>query len=329
VSSAALNETGHGLRTGDLRSVPVTLIRSPHMSLIRYLMSGASARFAQRSRTVTPLMSTLSPDARRVLPALGAPQQGILVDCLTPIPPTEDTTVADQVHGLREFDSAELVREVNTLWGASGPPLEWQQAAREPRRWLDDLAQATVETNYAFASRWTHAAPVLEREIVRVGVAAVTGTADALLNSLHPRLRFRDGRLNFESACDRQFDLGTRRIALVPLIASRNTLAVSFGDDRVAWIAYSLPGIDPDRKDDAPDRLSLILGDLRSAIIRALDRPMTMRALASSVHCAPSTATYHCDHLVSAGLLTRSRQRQSMWISRTRRAADLMDVLAG
>ena len=53
-----------------------------------------------------------------------------------------------------------------------------------------------------------------------------------------------------------------------------------------------------------------------------------MQALADELHCAPSTATYHCDLLDSAGLIARERRGSSIWVVRTRDGEALLDLLS-
>jgi DNA-binding MarR family transcriptional regulator len=37
--------------------------------------------------------------------------------------------------------------------------------------------------------------------------------------------------------------------------------------------------------------------------------------------------TYHCDRLEAAGLILRERHGQSVWVSRSARGAELVDLL--
>jgi DNA-binding MarR family transcriptional regulator len=61
--------------------------------------------------------------------------------------------------------------------------------------------------------------------------------------------------------------------------------------------------------------------------LRVLAHPMTMTELAGRLHCAPSTATYHCNSLEASGLLVRDRQGSVIWTMRTTRAERLIDLL--
>lgn len=76
------------------------------------------------------------------------------------------------------------------------------------------------------------------------------------------------------------------------------------------------------------DALALILGPLRARTLRATGRPITAGRLASRLHCAPNTVTYHCTQLESAGLIVRERRGPSVWISRTHRGEQLLAAFA-
>lgn len=74
--------------------------------------------------------------------------------------------------------------------------------------------------------------------------------------------------------------------------------------------------------------LALILGPLRAATLRALDCPLTVGQLAAAVECPPTTATYHVNQLATAGMIIRERNGTSIWVSRTDRGDQLIDLLS-
>ncbi len=76
------------------------------------------------------------------------------------------------------------------------------------------------------------------------------------------------------------------------------------------------------------DPLALVLGPLRARTLRATGRPITAGRLASRLQCAPNTVTYHCTQLESAGLIVRERRGPSVWIIRTGRGQELIEVFA-
>ena len=75
------------------------------------------------------------------------------------------------------------------------------------------------------------------------------------------------------------------------------------------------------------DALSALLGGtIRSVILRRLTSPMTMGALATILDCPPATATFHCERLERAGLVTRVRHGRTIRVSRTAIGESLLDL---
>jgi DNA-binding transcriptional ArsR family regulator len=89
--------------------------------------------------------------------------------------------------------------------------------------------------------------------------------------------------------------------------------------------AHPRPGSDATQPDDP---LALVLGPLRARTLRATGRPITAGRLATRLQCAPNTVTYHCTQLESAGLIVRERRGPSVWIIRTGRGQELLEVFA-
>jgi DNA-binding transcriptional ArsR family regulator len=177
--------------------------------------------------------------------------------------------------------------------------------------------------------RWRKAQPLLDREVRRIGIAAVNGGLDALLNSLHPRISYKDGVLTCAFAWDRRIELGSRRLVLVPILADASTLLVSYELPTVAYLGYPIRRPRPPHGDTpAADPLTLILGPARATALRALRRPLTVNQLAAAIGCAPNTATYHVQHLAAAGLVARERQGPSVPVTRTLRDVELADLLS-
>jgi DNA-binding transcriptional ArsR family regulator len=174
---------------------------------------------------------------------------------------------------------------------------------------------------------------MLDREIRRVGTAAVRGGMAVLLNSLHPGLRYQDGTFTYAPPCNpfarrSHGPVGPRRLVLVPMIAGRNALLFSFDLDDVCFIGYPIPHPRAGAQDTADGALATILGPVRAAILQVLRQAQTVGDLAMAVHCAPTTATYHLHQLAAAGLITRQKSGSSVWVSRTARGDELVDLLS-
>lgn len=317
--------TDHQLVTGPTDGVPVSAVRAPQFTAVQWLVAMAAPR-ATHSAWSSALALAASPEAAPVLTALGQPGLDRLPETLIPIAPSRDSTVADNVAALRDTAPAAVADDIVGCWGPT-PPSPWRVAIDRPHDWIRALAGALAGTWSIGERRWRAGLGAVDGEIARIGVAAVTGTLPALLNSLHPRVRYQDGVVTFRNSCNAAFELGTRRLALVPMLTPSNRVVVSFDRPDVAYIAY--PALaQPRRAERGPDRLALVLGPARAAALRALERPRTMGELAAETHFAASTATYHCDQLEAAGLVQRERRGPAVWVSRTAAGARLIDLLS-
>jgi DNA-binding transcriptional ArsR family regulator len=251
-----------------------------------------------------------------------------------PISTLADASVAEHAARLRDIPAAALTSELEAFDGDHQSPPEWRAAADQPRRWLHSMADASLDTWAVVEPRWRAAGPLLDREIRRIGTAAVRGGMAALLNNLHRGLRYFDGTFTFTSPCDPSFTLGSfdpvgpRRLVLVPMIAGDDMLLLSFERADVCWIGYPLPWPRPGARATADSPLATILGPVRAAMLQALRQPLTVSGLAAAVYCAPTTATYHLHQLAAAGLITRETSGTRVWVSRTARGDELVHLLS-
>ena len=156
----------------------------------------------------------------------------------------------------------------------------------------------------------------------------VRGGMGALLNNLHPRLRYADEALIMEFPCDQCLILGPRRLALLPMIAGHDAFLISFDRPDVCYIGYPIRQPGPGTRVVADGALAMILGPLRATILQALRQPLTVGRLAAAVQCAPTTATYHLEQLVATGMIIREQCGTSVRASRTIRGDELVALLS-
>lgn len=262
-----------------------------------------------------------------------APGYSIIPDCLVPMNPLGDGTVAAQVSRVRSTPSEDLVAELVADFGAMDPPRHWRSAMDRPREWLDSYAEALAETWEVTEPLWSRGRPLLDREVERIGTAAVRGGLDALLGTFHPRLSFSDGVLRFADPQPARYELGGRRLVLAPIPSGPRAFLANLDQEDEVWIAYPVPGVgnlwsmNADQAPKSDDALTLVLGPVRAALLRALDRPLTMTELARRAGCTPSTLSYHCDRLVATDLVERRRTGTAIRVSRTVRGSELVDLL--
>jgi DNA-binding transcriptional ArsR family regulator len=334
IAAASTPMPGHELRVGAPDALAVSVGLSPQQSVVSLLRQAASGRsLGAPAGLLGAIRDSLRPRARFAVQSFTARGWATIPETCTPISPLTDASVADQAACLRDVPASALTSELQPADGQQLPP-QWRAAADQPRRWLNSMADASLDTWAVAAPRWQAAGPLLDREIRRVGTAAVRGGMAALLNSLHPGLSYHDGTFAFASPCDPSYTLGTldsvgaRRLVLLPMIAGRRALLFSFERPDVCYIGYPLPTPRPGAQATADSTLATILGPVRAAILQALRQSLTVGDLAASVHCAPTTATYHLHQLAAAGLITRQKSGPSVWASRTARGNELVDLLS-
>lgn len=191
------------------------------------------------------------------------------------------------------------------------------------------MADASLDIWAVIEPRWRAAGPLFDREVRRIGIAAVRGGLAALLNNLHPRLSYANGVLTFAFPCDRCVTLGARRLALLPMIAGCDAVFVSFERPDVCYVGYPMRRLGQVTRATPDSALGMILGPVRAAILQALRRPLTVGELAVAAQCAPTTATYHLHRLADAGMIIREQRGTTVRISRTLRGNELVDLLSG
>jgi DNA-binding transcriptional ArsR family regulator len=318
---------GHELGAGAPDAPAARVVLSPQHSVLSLLRQAASGQSrGAPAGLLAGVRDALRPQARFAAHSLSGGSWS--PEACTPIPPLADASVADQAARMRDTPAAALTDE---LHGGLDSPAHWRAAADQPRRWLNSMADASLDTWAVAEPRWRAAGPLLDREIRRVGIAAVRGGMTALLNSLHPRISYHDGTFAIVSCRDRSIilhPLGPRRLALVPMIAGHDGLLISFDQPDVFSIGYPVGQLRPDAQGTAESALAMILGPVRAAILRALRQPLTVSDLAAAVHCAPTTATYHLHQLAAASLITRQKSGPSVRVRRTARGDELVDLLS-
>jgi len=329
VTAVAAPGRGYQLRVGSPDALAVSVVMFPQQSVLALLRQVASGQpNGGPGWPPATIGRALRPAARFAAQSFTSRCSPIIPECCAPIPPLADVAVTEQADRLRDLPPGMLTDELQAGSDGHAFPRQWQAAAEQPGRWLASLADASLDAWAAMQPRWRAAAPLLDREVARVGTAAVRGGMEALLNSLHPRISYADGVLAMSAPHDWRVDLGGRRLALMPMIANRGALAVSFERPGVCYIGYPIRPPAPGPQAAANGALALILGPLRAAALQALHHPLTVNELAAAVQCAPTTATYHLQQLAAAGLVTRERHGTSVRVSRTTRGDKLIDLLS-
>ena len=326
-----VRQWSYQVRVGSPGELPVSVVMAPQLSVVGLLHQAVTGQSAGAPPgLLATIRKALRPQARFAAQPFAVHGSKLMPESCSPISPLTDVSVAEQAVRLREMPASALTDELQQTASDGHPyPPEWRVAGEQPRRWLNSMADASLDTWAVLQPRWQAAGPLLDREVRRVGTAMVRGGMGALLNNLHPRLRYADGALVMEFPCDQCLTLGPRRLALLPMIAGRDALLISFERPDVCYIGYPVRQPGPGTRVVADGALAMILGPLRATILQALRQPLTVGQLAAAVQCAPTTATYHLEQLAAAGMIIREQRGTSVRVSRTIRGDELIALLSG
>ena len=325
-----VRQWSYQVRVGSPGELPVSVVMAPQLTVVGLLHQAVTGQSAGAPPgLLATIRKALRPQARFAAQPFAVHGSKLIPESCSPISPLTDVSVAEQAVRLREMPASALTDELQQTASDGHPyPPEWRVAGEQPRRWLNSMADASLDTWAVVQPRWQAAGSLLDREVRRVGTAMVRGGMGALLNNLHPRLRYADGALIMEFPCDQCLILGPRRLALLPMIAGHDALFVSFDRPDVCYIGYPIRQPGPGTRVVADGALALILGPLRATILQALRQTLTVGQVAAAVQCAPTTATYHLEHLAAAGMIIREQRGTSVRVSRTIRGDELVALLS-
>ncbi|MFJ6996634.1 winged helix-turn-helix domain-containing protein [Streptomyces sp. NPDC003090] len=325
--------TGGMLRLDPVERLAVQVTLHPGgtvFSVLKDLFRAPPERVPARwRRALRMAVPTRALDAVR--PVL-AQRDCFMPDGLALIPDLTAFDLAEVGARLRALDPHRTAAEVSAYFEGAPPPA-WRGLMDDPRGFLAAYALVVDAVTDAVAPRWRKAGPLLSRETERVGAAVVTGAVDALLGTLPAPVRYEEGRMRLTHSCGVESMAG-RPLVLMPLVAGFTSGMYGVDRDDAVWFAYPVPGLghlesgQPGEAAPAEaDPLGLVLGPVRSQILRRLLLRPTLGRLSRELSLSPSTLTYHCDQLAAAGLLHRERRGRHVVVTATPRGTALTRLL--
>jgi hypothetical protein len=315
------------LRLDSVGEVRVAL--DPYISVLALVTDALGRPRGAPEKWRRLVRSSLSPASGRAVLPITAPCYSVTPDCVTPKNPAREVSVRDQVEWLHAISVDELLGDFRSVFGE--PPLHWQSVLRQPLAWLRSYADAMAEVWPCVQPLWARAKPLLEHEVRRVGIAAMRGGLDLILDRLHPASQFDNDVLKIRDPEPGRFDLQARQLVLVPMLSGKQALICNLERSDAVWIAYPLPGVSQLFGDSSDARragspLESVLGPVRAQILLAVERPKTMTELVGLARLAPSAITYHCERMAAARLVWREKRGREVWVSRTSRGDALIDL---
>jgi DNA-binding transcriptional ArsR family regulator len=259
--------------------------------------------------------------ARR-LPATAAatritdPLRGYFPDFFSPHPLVACPTIEDELAAVAATP-AEVVAEQLARYFPDGTPPFLVPFRRDPagelRRYADTLGAYWAA---AVAPYWPAMRAALDEEVLHRARALAAEGADALLAGLHDRVRWQRPVLTLVKPHELVFTAYDKRLLLIPLIFSRGALLCSADDPDVVGVSYQArgavvlaeaTGADTAGPEGERDRLAILVGRGRAAVLRELATPGTTAGLAARLGLAPSTVSEHLAALTAAGVANRRR----------------------
>ena len=251
----------------------------------------------------------------------------ILPDCALPLPDEGVSNGDDALELIAGTDPDVLIDQLARDYGSSLPPA-WRAVEPRPRDWLRSYERALSRATGAIAPIWIASTALLEREVERLGVAAVNGSIRELLATLHPGFRLDGDVLSVPRRAegDAYCEVSSQGLVLVPIVAGRLSRLVARTESGVTHLGYPLPGLERLLSGDAtsPEGLAVLIGPARARLLHALDRPTHAGALADVLQAVPSAVTHHLGVLEAAGLIYRQRDGKHVVVTRTARATALL-----
>lgn len=310
------------LHLGNIERVRVSVARAEYLSVLA-MAADAVAGISRGlpSPWCHRIAGALTEQGHRAIRPVGAaPSRGWVPDCLLPLAHAVDARFDGVLDVVRSADSDAVTANLEAEFGAAPPPA-WRPATDNPRGWITACSDALTAAAVATRPLWRRARPLLDREIERVGVAAVRGGVPGLFATLNSRITLTGDSMVFSHPVSGTYDLAGRYLVLVPLVAGDRMLMTHFDDPHQAWIGYPVTGAGqlwqgaPDRA--CTDELAELLGPARAAIFRLTQHQCTMGALAAATGYQPATITFHCDRLQRAGLVEKHRQGRKVRVAHT------------
>ena len=252
-------------------------------------------------------------------------------DFVAPMPVEPLSSLEDEIERVRLTEPDVVRADLAECW-PDGPPPPWDAFAVRSREMVDRLCDGLhAYWDAALAPDWPQLRAVLEGEMLgRARSLALAGPA-AVLEELHPSVRWEPPVVEIRKRRrTTSLRLEGRPLVLVPLVFAGPVLLANQEAERAIGIGYQARGIAAlwAPEEGADERLELLLGHGRAAVLRALDRPATTTELAARLSYAPSTVSAHLDVLARAGLVERHRVRRSVFYGLNDTGAALVALLA-
>jgi len=173
------------------------------------------------------------------------------------------------------------------------------------------LATAVVSYHDAFADALPTMQALVHADLLHRATLLATEGLGALLNSLHPAMRWNSPVLELDVAADRELSLDGRILQLNPSVFMRHGLGV-LAEPEIVFVTYPARGTLRLAGPDHGDPLVDLLGRTRAAALRTLRIPATTTELAEALGVSLASASEQAAVLRRARLVETHREGRAV-----------------
>ena len=318
---------------GDMARTRFTLAPAPvPESIVALIELRRAAAAGPRGRAAPWLRAAL-----RAFPATARPLLD-LIGPYSPWPDLFDRFTPDLPQCLEELRAASRARLRAGLAGcerAGRLPLWVRNLADGDREQLELVIRALRDLHdTVVAPRRDTAAAAARADLARRVPVLIAGGQEALLGTLHPRLRWRGEELERTGGCDFKAILDGRGLLLRPSAFWTGEPIFRLGQEgngSPVMIYAAQPNGHPASGNGtadlaAHDSLAALLGPTRAAVLRALREPRGTAQLAATVRISPASASEHAKILRDASLIETRREGRGVRHSLTALGTAMADT---
>jgi DNA-binding transcriptional ArsR family regulator len=323
--SAALQGIEY-IEAEDVRRSPFRVAVTPLPSLHAALREAAGGKASGMPHAWSEAIRRhLTAQDHATLAPLATPDATLIPDPLVGLADPPGESLKDGIERMMATPDDVLLAEIEECLAATRNEA-WQEAQRDPSRWLRRYVAGLLRGWKGFGPIWRQARPALGREVERIGMSVALDAQLELLDGLLLNGGVQDGRWY----CPCEFYEGRARfpaqgVVLMPLLAGERRQILVRRGEVMETIIYPLRSLPEVAYGEPPaGALESLLGAPRAAILRALGCPISIGRLAEALRSVPSAATHHVSALEAGGLVTRDRSGRHVLVRRTERGETLL-----
>jgi len=239
---------------------------------------------------------------------------GMAFDFMLPVPEQPGRTMEEELDRMRATAIEEVAAEIEGAYASMErrPPVELQPFVDHSERAVERLAREIAEYwDAVMVQRWPAVRALLEGEVLMGAHRHIVGGVDNFLGDLHPGVRWDLSALHVRSGEDRTLRPGGRGVVLVATAFAWPDVAAGVSTEGTPLVAFQARGTAALWDSLPPDPeggLEVLLGRERAAALQSLRIPRSTTELATLLHTAPSSVSYHLAVLRQAGLVDSHRE---------------------